>query len=54
MALVGGGRYEVKPCNMNDLIEKTFPEVRTVGYRRSGCIEVGDDEITAKPGSLNV
>ena len=36
------------------LIEKTFPEVRTVGYRRSGCIEVGDDERAAKPASFNV
>jgi len=32
-----------------DLSEKTFPEVRTVGYRRSGSIEVGDDEIAATP-----
>ncbi len=37
-----------------DLIEKTFPEVRTVGYRRSGCIEVGDGEIAPTPRGFNV
>jgi len=37
-----------------DLIEETFPEVRTIGYRRSGCIEVGDDEIAATPRGFNV
>ncbi len=37
-----------------DLIEKTFPEVRTVGYRRSGCIEVGYGEIAATPRGFNV
>jgi len=37
-----------------DLSEKTFPEVRTVGYRRSGSIEVGDDEIAATHRGFNV
>ena len=36
------------------LIEKTFPEVRTVGYRRSGCIEVENDEIATTPTGFNV
>ncbi len=32
-----------------DLIERTFPEVRKVGYRCAGCIEVEDDDVSATP-----
>ena len=32
-----------------DLIERTFPEVRKVGYRCAGCIEVEDDDVFATP-----
>jgi hypothetical protein len=37
-----------------NLIETTFPEVRQVGYRHSGCIELEDDKIFAKIGNLTV
>lgn len=37
-----------------DLIERTFPEVRTLGHRSGGCIEVDDDEICAALASMNV